>query len=178
MTVTDQNRSWPFRLRKRLSPPVRPHSEPPGSRRAERDYTSSLMNLRPGAEPCFHQPNGTRRPAADQPDDGTAPIPVRRFCRSRLGAIWSWSPCTTPTVDLDLDRIQAFVVPSDIGISYNADVWHHLMTVLDSPAIFATVMFNDGGPDDEEFVELSADLVIDLPDRQNAHGRLARIGDR
>ena len=163
MTVTDQKPLVAVPITEEAFAPFghilnRPEAE------GRSDYTSSLMNLRPGAEPCFRtsltEPTGLplisrtmeRHRYSSQ---AFLPVSVGRY----LVVVAPHDADGGP----DLDRIQAFVVPSEIGISYNADVWHHPMTVLDSPAIFATVMFNDGGPDDEEFVELSADLVIDLP---------------
>jgi ureidoglycolate lyase len=62
----------------------------------------------------------------------------------------------------DEARVQAFIIPGDIGITYRADVWHHPMVVLDRPARFAIVMWRDGGAGDEEFVTLSAPLSIRL----------------
>ncbi|NQW09158.1 MAG: ureidoglycolate lyase [Alphaproteobacteria bacterium] len=63
----------------------------------------------------------------------------------------------------DMRRARLFHVDGRTGINYAPDVWHHPMTVLDRPAIFATVMFVDGGPDDEEFVDLPEPVTITLP---------------
>lgn len=55
-----------------------------------------------------------------------------------------------------------FLANGDQGITYGADVWHHPMTVLDRPAVFATVMFLDGGAGDEEFVDLPHEVTLTL----------------
>ena len=62
----------------------------------------------------------------------------------------------------DPEQLILFLAKGDQGISYNANVWHHPMTVLDRPAIFATVMFLDGGDKDEEFVDLPHDVTLTL----------------
>ena len=63
----------------------------------------------------------------------------------------------------DMHRARLFEVDGRTGINYAPDVWHHPMTVLERPAIFATVMFVDGGPDDEEFVDLPQPVTIARP---------------
>lgn len=63
----------------------------------------------------------------------------------------------------DMRQARLFEVDGRTGINYAPDVWHHPMTVLDRPAIFATVMFVDRGPDDEEFVDLAVPVGISLP---------------
>lgn len=70
----------------------------------------------------------------------------------------------------DPDQLTLFLARGDQGISYNANVWHHPMTVLDRPAIFATVMFLDGGEKDEEFVDLPHDVTMTL-----GRGRMPRV---
>jgi len=59
--------------------------------------------------------------------------------------------------------LRLFLASGEQGICYGADVWHHPMTVLDRPAVFATVMFLDGGPKDEEFVDLPEPVTLTLP---------------
>jgi ureidoglycolate lyase len=60
----------------------------------------------------------------------------------------------------DVEKLRLFEVDGGTGISYDANVWHHPMTVLDKPATFATVMFLDGGAGDEQFVELPVEVEI------------------
>lgn len=62
----------------------------------------------------------------------------------------------------DPEHLILFMAKGDQGISYNANVWHHPMTVLDRPAVFATVMFLDGGAKDEEFVDLPEEVTLAL----------------
>lgn len=60
----------------------------------------------------------------------------------------------------DLSGVQAFIATSGQGISYNADTWHHGMTVLDRPGHFAIFMWNDGSDGDTEFLTLPAPFAV------------------
>ena len=62
----------------------------------------------------------------------------------------------------EMSELRAFIANPDQGVSYNADTWHHPMTVLDKPSIFVTVMFADGGPDDEDWFDLPESVTIDV----------------
>jgi ureidoglycolate lyase len=54
----------------------------------------------------------------------------------------------------DMERARAFLAEGGVGVTYGADVWHHPLTVLAAPAAFAVFMWRDGGPLDEEFVDV------------------------
>jgi ureidoglycolate lyase len=54
----------------------------------------------------------------------------------------------------DIEGARAFLVEGGTGVTYGADVWHHPLTVLDAPASFAVFMWREGGPDDEQFVDV------------------------
>ena len=60
----------------------------------------------------------------------------------------------------DLAGVRAFVAGAGQGISYNADTWHHGMTVLDRPGHFAIFMWNDGSDGDTEFLTLPEPFVV------------------
>lgn len=62
----------------------------------------------------------------------------------------------------DLARAKLFLVDGTTGINYRAGVWHHPMTVLDRNAVFATVMFNDGGDRDEDWTDLPVEVELSL----------------
>lgn len=62
----------------------------------------------------------------------------------------------------DLTGARLFLVDGRTGINYRAGVWHHPMTVLDRDAVFATVMFNDGGDRDEDWADLPVDVELTL----------------
>ena len=53
-----------------------------------------------------------------------------------------------------MGQAQAFLAGIGQGITYGADVWHHPMAVLDEPARFAVLMWQDGGEEDEQFVDV------------------------
>lgn len=126
------------------------------------DYTDSLMNRRGGAAaPCFRTsltnpselPLRTRTMERHEfSSQAFLPVDASRYLVMVAPKAADGGP--------DMDGARLFVVDGTTGISYDADVWHHPMTVLDRPATFATVMFNDGGSGDEEFVELPADIEL------------------
>ncbi len=60
----------------------------------------------------------------------------------------------------DLAGVRAFIAGAGQGISYNADTWHHGMTVLDRPGHFAIFMWNDGSDGDTEFLTLPEPFVV------------------
>ena len=62
----------------------------------------------------------------------------------------------------DLANAKLFVVDGKTGINYRAGVWHHPMTVLDRNAVFATVMFNDGGDRDDDWTDLPVEVELSL----------------
>ena len=62
----------------------------------------------------------------------------------------------------DMTQARAFVAGPGQGVTYGADVWHHGMTVLDTPLAFGVFMWRDGTAGDEQFVDI-APLTIRLP---------------
>jgi ureidoglycolate lyase len=134
---------------------------PPSAGRS--DYTDSLMNRRDGATPCFRTsltepsalPLSTRTMERHEfSSQAFLPVDAGRYLVMVAPKAADGGP--------DIDGARLFVVDGTTGISYDADVWHHPMTVLDRPATFATVMFNDGGSGDEEFVELPVDIELTI----------------
>ncbi|MGH7324603.1 MAG: ureidoglycolate lyase [Candidatus Rokuibacteriota bacterium] len=55
----------------------------------------------------------------------------------------------------DVSQVRAFVARSGQGITYRMGTWHHGLTVLDSAAELAVLMWTDGTRGDEEFVPVS-----------------------
>ena len=47
-----------------------------------------------------------------------------------------------------LDGLKAFIGAPGQGINYHAGIWHHPLVVLDEPAQFAMLVWEDGGKDD------------------------------
>ena len=60
----------------------------------------------------------------------------------------------------DMARARAFVADGSQGISYAAGTWHHPMTVFDRIGSFAVLTWLDGGPQDEQFVQLAEPVEI------------------
>lgn len=61
----------------------------------------------------------------------------------------------------DMRRARAFVAANGVGITYAANVWHHPLTILTPDAAFAVLMWRDGGPLDEEFVDIAPLTVME-----------------
>ena len=60
----------------------------------------------------------------------------------------------------DLSRLRAFVARAGQGVTYGMGTWHHPVTVLDTPASFAVLMWRDGTSGDEEFVPVTTPLTV------------------
>jgi ureidoglycolate lyase len=63
----------------------------------------------------------------------------------------------------DMAQARAFLGAPGQGVTYRADVWHHPMAVLDAPARFAVLMWQDDTADDEEFVDVVPFTLDTLP---------------
>ena len=60
----------------------------------------------------------------------------------------------------DMDRLDAFLINGDQGINYNTATWHHPMTVLDSDAQFAALVWEDGSEADTEWYTLPPEQQV------------------
>lgn len=60
----------------------------------------------------------------------------------------------------DMSAARAFIASGGVGVTYAAGVWHHPLTVLRAPAAFAVFMWRDGGPEDEEFVDIPPTEIL------------------
>jgi ureidoglycolate lyase len=60
----------------------------------------------------------------------------------------------------DVTRIRAFVGTAGQGVTYRAGAWHHGIMALDEPALFAVLIWQDGGARDEVFVPISRPISI------------------
>jgi ureidoglycolate lyase len=59
-----------------------------------------------------------------------------------------------------LDQLVAFIGRAGQALNYRIGTWHHPFAVFDAEAEYASLMFRDGGPRDEEFVDLPCPLRI------------------
>ena len=60
----------------------------------------------------------------------------------------------------DLGAMEAFIGQSEQGFTYRPGVWHHGIRALDKPAIFAVLIWQDGGALDEVFMPISEPISI------------------
>lgn len=60
----------------------------------------------------------------------------------------------------DMAAAEAFLPAPGQGVTFNANVWHHPLTVLDRPGTFAILMWLVGGAGDEEFVDLDEPIIV------------------
>jgi len=63
----------------------------------------------------------------------------------------------------DVSRLRAFIARAGQGVTYAKGTWHHPVTVLDTPASFAVLMWRDGTTGDEEFVPVETPITIVIP---------------
>jgi ureidoglycolate lyase len=63
----------------------------------------------------------------------------------------------------DLDTLKAFVASGGQGVSYARNVWHHCLTVFDPGAKFAVIMNMANQGDDDVFLDVGENVVIDAP---------------
>ncbi|QIE56630.1 ureidoglycolate hydrolase [Pikeienuella piscinae] len=64
----------------------------------------------------------------------------------------------------NMGEARAFLAQGGVGVTYGADVWHHPLSVFQAPAGFAVFMWRDGGPEDEEFVDIEPLTVLPMED--------------
>jgi len=62
----------------------------------------------------------------------------------------------------DTERIEAFVCGPGQGINYHRGTWHHPMAVLDAPAEFAMLVWEDGTPADCVERRLEHRITVDV----------------
>jgi ureidoglycolate lyase len=72
----------------------------------------------------------------------------------------------TPDDGPNLSQVCAFVASGRQGVTYRANVWHHGLTVLDSPGEFAVLMWCDGTDRDEEFRTLDQPFTVHVEPRR------------
>jgi ureidoglycolate lyase len=62
----------------------------------------------------------------------------------------------------DLAAARAFVTLPEEGITYRPNIWHHSLTILNTPSFQAVMMWKDGSDSDEEFMDVPA-FTVELP---------------
>ena len=134
------------------------------ARGPKRDHAAALYNGRAGAAPNL---------AILRLEPATLPLRVSKLERPPLSS-QAFVPLRVsryvvavcpPRSDLtpDLDRLVAFTADGAQGINYEAGVWHHPMTALDSPGAFTILTWQDGTEADTEWANVDTDVVIVAP---------------
>jgi ureidoglycolate lyase len=67
---------------------------------------------------------------------------------------------TLPNGRPSISRARAFVGWRGQGISYVTGLWHAAFTVLDRRGSYAALIWRDGSPDDEVFIDLEETLLV------------------
>ena len=80
------------------------------------------------------------------------PMSVSRYLLALAPSLADGSP--------DVLRMRAFVGHAGQGVTYRAGAWHHSILALDEPALFAVLIWQDGGARDEVFVPVSQPISI------------------
>jgi ureidoglycolate lyase len=80
------------------------------------------------------------------------PMSVSRYLLALAPSLPDGSP--------DVLRMRAFIGHAGQGVTYRAGAWHHSILALDEPAVFAVLIWQDGGPRDEVFVPVSQPIWI------------------
>jgi ureidoglycolate lyase len=65
--------------------------------------------------------------------------------------------------DPDLTTLRGFLASPEQVVTYARNVWHHSMTVLETPMEFAVAMGTTGQQDDDVFFGLDAEVTIVMP---------------
>jgi ureidoglycolate lyase len=60
----------------------------------------------------------------------------------------------------ELGSLHAFIAGPGMGVNFRRGLWHHPMLVLDQPARFAMLAWEDGSPDDAEEWNLPQALEV------------------
>ncbi|MCQ4159040.1 ureidoglycolate lyase [Roseomonas sp. GC11] len=124
-------------------------------------YERGLATLRPGAWPSLSLAMKEPHPPG--------PLRVQQMERHEfssqsfvpLGAA-RWLVLVAPHAETggpDMARAQAFIAGPGQGVTYGTNVWHHPLTVFDTPARFAIMMWRDGTATDEEFFSVTPFLL-------------------
>jgi ureidoglycolate lyase len=78
-------------------------------------------------------------------------------------AVARWLVCVAldgPDGRPELGSLRAFIAAPGMGVNFRRGLWHHPMLVLDQPARFAMLAWEDGGPEDAEEWNLPQALEV------------------
>ena len=125
------------------------------------NYAAQLFNDRPAAKPNLR---------VQRTENTALPMEVTLIERHRhssqifaplsggpfLVIVFPSDPAGTPL----LEKGMAFHARGDQAINYNRDTWHVGFSAYQKPGTFLMLRWEDGGPDNLEFLELSNKITI------------------
>lgn len=127
------------------------------------DWAARLESDRPGAKPNLvfvrSMPQAlpfTLKLLEHHPHSSQAFVPMR--CGRFLVVVAPTAADGGP----DFTRIEAFVCGPGDGINYHRGTWHHPMIVIEAPAEFAMLVWEDGSPRDCVERELAERVVVQV----------------
>jgi ureidoglycolate lyase len=125
-------------------------------------YSGALASLRPAARPSLS--------LVRKEDFSSLPLQVTQMERHELSSqsfvpieAGRWLVLVAPHTAAggpDMRHARAFIAGPDQGVTYAANTWHHPLTILAGPAVFAVYMWLDGSTTDEEFVSLPSPVTV------------------
>ena len=128
------------------------------------DHVANLFNAREGARPNL---------AILRSQPTAPPMRVTKLERHSFSsqafvplAVARYMVVVCPQTDdgaPDIEHLRAFTAHGAQGINYEAGVWHHPMTALDSPGTFAILTWQDGSDADTEWASVETDVVVLAP---------------
>ncbi len=125
------------------------------------DYTAALHNGRPHAR--ANMVTVRCKPVSlpldvklleRHPHSSQTFIPM--MCSRYLVCVAPSGPDGNPIIE----GLKAFIVRPGQAINYRAGVWHHPLVVLDAPAQFAMLVWEDGGKEDCEIFQLPEPVTV------------------
>ena len=124
------------------------------------DQVAALRNARAGAQPNM---------AVTRALPAALPFRVRALERHEFSSqaflpldVARYLVLVAPDKDdaPDLTGLRAFAVPGTVGINYLAGTWHHGLTSLDSPGIFALFDWEDGTAGDVDIRPVESPVLV------------------
>lgn len=126
-----------------------------------RNFAAELFNDRPDARPNLRVQRTQPTPTPHQ-----ATVIERHRRSSQMFAPLSGGRYVVVVFPSDAEgrplvaEGRAFIAEGDQAVNYGVDVWHHGFMAYETAGSFLMLRWEDGTPDDEEFLTLEEPLLI------------------